>query len=250
MKRNAWLGIVVFVVLALAAGCAPTQVVQESEDIKSFAKPDLILVYNFAVSPDEVFLDQGLSAELQQQYEQHKGETRTAQEIKTGHAVADVVARELVKNILAMNLWAQRGFAPPHGKRQIMAVKGQLLSIDEGNRTERVVIGLGTGRTEVQANVQLYEATPKGLKEIEALHGNAKSSDAPGMAELVGVGAILGRVVGLSAISGTLSAGSELTVNTVESDGRRLADKIARDLGQYFVEQGWIPPEAVKKSFL
>ena len=41
-----------------------------------------------------------------------------------------------------------------------------------------------------------------------------------------------------------------MTVNTVESDGRRLADKIARDLGHYFVEQGWIPPEAVKKSFL
>ena len=109
MKRNACLGIVVFVVLALAAGCAPTQVVQESEDIKSFAKPDLILVYDFAVSPDEVFLDQGLSAELRQQYEQYKGQTRTAQEIKVGHKVADAVAQELVKNILAYGLWAQRG---------------------------------------------------------------------------------------------------------------------------------------------
>ena len=54
-------------------------------------------------------LDKGLSAELKQQYEQHKGETLSAQEIKTGHAVADVVARELVKNILAMNLWALAG---------------------------------------------------------------------------------------------------------------------------------------------
>ena len=250
MKRGFSMGLWAVLIAALAAGCAPTQVQTVQMDADRLPKPDLILVYNFAVTPEEVLLDKGLSAELKQQYEQHKGETLSAQEIKTGHAVADVVARELVKNILAMNLWAQRGFAPPHGKRQIMAVKGQLLSIDEGNRTARVVIGLGTGRTEVQANVQLYEATPEGLKEIEALRGNAKSSDTPGMAELVGVGAILGRVVGLSAISGTLSAGSELTVNTVESDGRRLADKIARDLGQYFVEQGWIPPEAAKKSFL
>ena len=29
--------------------------------------------------------------------------------------------------------------------------------------------------------------------------------------------------------------------------GKRLADKIALELGQYFVEQGWIPPEALKK---
>jgi len=250
MKRIVGIGVFAVAIAAMAAGCASPQVQPIQMDADRLPKPDLILVYNFAAAPDEVFLDKGLSAELKQQYEQHKGETRTAQEIKTGHEVADVVARELVKNILAMHLWAQRGFAPPHGHRRIMAIKGQFLTIDEGNRTERVVIGLGTGRTGVQANVQLYEVTPAGLKEIEALRGNAKSSDAPGMAELVGVGAILGRVVGLSAISGTLSAGSELTVNTAESDGRRLADKIARDLGQYFVEQGWIPPEAVKKSFL
>lgn len=36
-----------------------------------------------------------------------------------------------------------------------LMVKGQLLSTDEGNRTERVVIGLGAGRTSVQANVQV-----------------------------------------------------------------------------------------------
>jgi len=29
--------------------------------------------------------------------------------------------------------------------------------------------------------------------------------------------------------------------------GKRLADKIALELGQYFVDQGWIPPEALKK---
>jgi len=28
------------------------------------------------------------------------------------------------------------------------------------------------------------------------------------------------------------------------------ADKIAADLGNFFVDQDWIPPEAVKKSFL
>ena len=33
-------------------------------------------------------------------------------------------------------------------------------------------------------------------------------------------------------------------------DGKRLADKIAADLGNFFIDQGWIPPDAVKKSLI
>jgi hypothetical protein len=40
-----------------------------------------------------------------------------------------------------------------------------------------------------------------------------------------------------------------MTSATVEADGKRLADKIAVDLGNFFVNQAWIPPDAVKKSF-
>jgi hypothetical protein len=39
-----------------------------------------------------------------------------------------------------------------------------------------------------------------------------------------------------------------MTSATVEADGKRLADNIAADLGKFFVDQGWIPPEAVKKK--
>jgi hypothetical protein len=46
-----------------------------------------------------------------------------------------------------------------------------------------------------------------------------------------------------------VAGGSEITVATVEADGKRLADKIAVDLGNFFVNQAWIPPDAVKKSF-
>ena len=39
-----------------------------------------------------------------------------------------------------------------------------------------------------------------------------------------------------------------MTSTTVEADAKRLAEKIAVDLGKFFVAQGWIPPEAVKKK--
>lgn len=111
-----------------------------------------------------------------------------AEEIKVGHKVAEAVAAELVKKIRSYGLMAERAFGLPQGKGKVLMVKGQLLSIDESTRTERVAIGLGAGRTSVQANVQ--------------------------------------------------------------ADGKRLADNIAQDLGKFFVDQGWIPLEAVKKRFL
>ncbi len=251
MKSRIKFGLLILLVLALAAGCAPTNVQQENMAVAQLARPSLILVYDFAVSPEEVELDTGLSADLMQKYEEHKGMSRTAEEIKVGHKVADALAEELVKKIRSYGLWAERGFGYPHGNEKDLMVKGQLLSIDEGNRTERVAIGLGAGRTSVQANVQVYEITPEGKKEVDTLQGTAKSGDKPGMGEMMGVGAIAGHLLASTLVSGTLSGATEMTSATVESDAKRLADKIAVDLGNFFVDQGWIPPDAVKKkSFL
>jgi len=250
MKGKTKLGLVTFIVLAIAIGCAPTKVQQQNMTLTQLPRPDLILVYDFAVSPDEVKLDTGLSAELMQKYQEHKGTSRSAEEIKVGHKVADAVAKELVKKIRSYGLMAERAFGLPQGKGKVLMVKGQLLSIDEGNRTERVAIGLGAGRTSVQANVQVYEMTPEGMKQVDDMRGTAKSGGKPGMAEMMGVGAIAGHLLTSTVVSGAVAGGTEMTSATVEADGKRLADDIAKDLGNFFVDQDWIPPEAVKKSFL
>jgi hypothetical protein len=235
-------------VLAIVFGCAPTTVKQDKMTAGQLPRPDRILVYDFAVSPDEVKLDKGLSADLMRKYEAHKGTSRTAEEIKVGHKVAETVAAELVKHIRSYGLIAERAFGLPQGEGKVLMVKGQLLSIDEGNRTERVAIGLGAGRTSVQANVQVYELTPKGMQEVDSLRGTAKSGRKPGMGEMMGLGSIAGHLLASTVVSGVLSGTSEMTSATVEADGKRLAENIAQDLGKFFVDQGWIPPEAVKKS--
>ena len=243
-------GAVLFVVvMAIAVGCAPTNVQQQGTTLTQLPRPDLIMIYDFAVSPDEVKLDTGLSAELTQKYQQHKGMSPTAQEIKLGHKVAEAVADELVKKIRSYGLWAERGFGYPYGKGKVLMVKGQFVSIDQGNRTERVAVGLGAGRSDVQANVQVYEMTPQGLQEVDTLRGTAKSGYKPGMAEMMGAGAIAGHLLMSTVVSGVVAGASEMTSATVEADGKRLADKIAVELGNFFVKQAWIPPDAVKKSF-
>jgi hypothetical protein len=237
------------VVLAISAGCAPTNVQQQSTTLTQLPRPDVILVYDFAVSPDEVKLDTGLSSELMQKYAQHKGASPTAQEIKLGHKVAETVADELVKTIRSYGLWAERGFGYSSGRGKVLMVKGQFVSIDQGNRTERVAVGLGAGRSDVQANVQVFELTPQGLQQVDSMRADAKSGYKPGMAEMMGAGAIAGHLLMSTVVSGVVAGASEMTSATVEADGKRLADKIAIELGNFFVNQAWIPPDAVKKSF-
>jgi hypothetical protein len=249
MKSRIKIELLAFLVIAVAVGCAPTNVQQQSTTLTQLPRPDVIMVYDFAVSPDEVKLDTGLSAELMQKYEQHKGASPTAQEIKLGHKVAETVANELVKKIRSFGLWAERGFGYPYGRGKVLMVKGQFVSIDQGNRTERVAVGLGAGRSDVQANVQVFELTPQGLQKVESLRADAKSGYKPGMAEMMGAGAIAGHLLMSTVVSGVVAGASEMTSATVEADGKRLADKIATELGNFFVNQAWIPPDAVKKSF-
>ena len=68
MKSGLKLGWLFFVALAIATGCAPTNVQQQGMTLTQLPRPDVILVYDFAVSPDEVRLDTGLSAEMMQKY--------------------------------------------------------------------------------------------------------------------------------------------------------------------------------------
>ena len=252
MKSRIKFGLFALLIMVVAAGCPPTNVKQQPQSTTGtqLPRPDRILVYDFAVSPAEVELDKGLSADLMQKYKEHQGMSRTAEEIKVGHKVADAVAEELVKRIRSYGLMAERAFGLPQGKAKDLLIKGQLLSIDEGNRTERVAIGLGAGRTSVQANVQVYEMTPQGMQKVDTLRGTAKSGRKPGMGEMMGIGAIAGHLLASTVVSGALSAGTEMTSATVEADGKRLAEDIAKDLGKFFVDQGWIPPEAMKKSLL
>jgi hypothetical protein len=239
-------GLVAAFALTLLAGCAPTNVQQSSENSGALPRPSLILVYDFAVSPDEVKLDETLAAEIKQRYEHMQNTNPTPQELKVGHTVAYVVADELVKKIQSYGLWAKRAMGTPYRRGNTLVIKGQFLSVDEGNRAERVLIGFSAGRTDVQADVQIYELTAAGEQQVETLTASGESASKPGMAEMMGVGLLTHHLLTSTLVSGTVSGVSEAKFDTVEDDGRRMADKIAANLGQYFVSQGWIPPGAVK----
>jgi hypothetical protein len=223
----------------LAAACAPTNVQTTYEREGPAPRPERILVYDIAVAPDEVQLDRGFSAELM---EAVKGTPRTEQELQIGHAAAKALSDELVKKINAMGLPAERVVGVPANWANAALVEGQFLSIDEGNRTERVVIGLGAGRSSVRTDVQLYEARGAQLVRLAEFMTDAKSGYKPGAAETMGMGAAAGDLAVSAAVTAAGSVASEALGVNAQADARRTAADVADKLKAYFVQQAWIAP--------
>jgi hypothetical protein len=227
-------------IMLVLAGCAPTQVTVLQQTASQVPKPDQIRLYNFAVSPDEVSLDRGISASIQDYINKTP---RSAQEKEVGHQVATALAKELQQRILALGfnvVYVAYPAGPPTGWGNVVEITGQFLSIDEGNRTERVVIGFGAGRTDVKALVQVYDARGGGRTLISEFDTDAKSGYKPGMAETVGAGAAAGHLGASALVSSGLAVGSEEFTATVEADAKRTAEGIVKKLKAFFAVQGWL----------
>jgi hypothetical protein len=222
--------------LALLSACTSVEVNREAGASEQLARPSRVLVYNFAVTPQEVQLD-AVGSAITQTFD---GTADSAQEQQVGHAVADALARHLVSSINDMGMFAQRASGPLPPIDTDLLILGQLVSIDEGSAAARMIIGLGAGRSQVEAHVQVYESVAGRKVPIETMTGNAKSSLMPGAAETMGVGALTGHLL----VSTAITAGSQVANQTlsanVDSEAGRLGDKIADQLKSLFIQQGWI----------
>jgi len=224
--------------LAFAAlGCATTAVTSESPTYGGAPKPQRILVYAFATAPEDVQLDHSLSAMAWKL----EGVSASAERQEVGHAVADKLADHLVEKLRALSLPAERASGPaPRDGVPTVVIEGQFLAIDEGSRTERVVIGLGAGKSDVRTAVQTIEILPEGSRLLDTFEINAKSGASPGMAETMGAGAAAGHLAVSAAVSVGKSVASEEFGADVDADALRTATKVSTVLEDFFASQGWI----------
>jgi hypothetical protein len=224
--------------LAALAACTSAQSQMET-GAQTLPRPQVVIVDRFAVAPDEVQLDEGLSTEIEQAIKEKRGTSRTEQELQAGRQVADAIADKLVVEIRDMGLHAERGSTVPAGSQNALLIKGQPVSIDEGNRTERVIIGLGAGRSDVRAHAQVYEVAPAGRRLIDTIEVDAKSGLAPGMAETMGAGGLAGHLVMATVVSGGLHVVDEAIGANVVADADRASKGIAKQLSALFAQAGW-----------
>jgi hypothetical protein len=203
--------------------------------------PNRIAVSYFAVSSNQVRLDQGLGPRLMRGAGGSSSEEQQTQAAEDAQAA---LTQQLVARLRSYGLPAEPGSAVP-GADNTLIIDGQILGIDEGNRTRRVVLGFGAGQSKLSANAQLYYVTPEGARFLTAFDGEANSGHAPGAAGTMGAGAVGERLASSAAISGTMHAGIESRKTSAEAEADELADALAKRVGLFAAAQGWIPETAV-----
>jgi len=201
---------------------------------ESLPRPTGIVVYDFAVAPNDVSPNNAPLSRLRRTL---RG-SQTEEELKVGRSVADALSVELVKALKALDLPIERASAAavPDG---ILAIEGQFVSIDEGNRLRRVMIGLGAGASEVKTHTQLYLGTSSGPRLVDEFETDASSSKKPGAAVGMGAGAAVRAGVAVSAAAqGGLQAATE-PKDTAEADAKRTAEQLAKQIKEIFAARGW-----------
>src|SRR5262249_34551845 len=148
--------------------------------------PEQIVVHDFSVSPDAVTSDSAIGSRIADMV---KATPEAEQHMKIAQSVAKVVTDNLVKEITKLGLPAVAAAQATPVAGPSLAIEGQFMTIDEGNRLRRAVVGFGAGASEVRSLVQVFETTNAGHRLIDDFYATVKSSRKPGLGPMAGAGA-------------------------------------------------------------
>jgi hypothetical protein len=221
--------------LMVLAGCASTKVTSHQPYTgEQLARPDRILVYDFAATPTDAPADSTVAAQAAGPAPQ------TAEEIEVGRKLGAEVAKQLVADLQGMGLPAVQATGQPPPRSGDIVIKGQFVSITEGAAGRRVLVGFGSGAAELRTVVEGYQMTPQGLRRLGSGETDSAGGKTPGMVAPLAVYAATANPLGLVVV-GTMKVRGERTgSNTIEGAAKRTADEIAAQLRVAAEKQGWI----------
>jgi hypothetical protein len=235
------LGLLIAAAILTITGCAPTTVNVVSQYTGNLPQPNRILVYNFAVSPDEVKLDQGVSGEVQTMVGNPQPPW-TEKELQVGRTVSNSLAAKLVAELRKIGYPAERvSGVPPYRGDNVLVIEGQITSVDQGSKAARVVVGLGAGHSDVKTYTQIYDLQRRSRRLLEQFTTDARSGYKPGMAETEGASAAAGHWAMGLAVGVGVNVASEKYSDNVEADAKRTAEQIANQINTVFQNRGWVP---------
>jgi hypothetical protein len=221
--------------LVVVAGCATTQMTNRQQLVTGqLPRPNTIWVYDFAATPADVPANSSLAGQYSTTTPQ------TAEQVAMGRQLGAQIAAELVQQIQSMGLPAARAGAGTIPQINDIIIQGYLVSVNPGNEAERLVIGFGSGASELRTAVEGYQMTAQGPRELGS--GTVESGGSKGPGAALGVAGLLatGNPAGLIISTGMKVYGEESGRSTVEGRAKQTAQEIADVLKQRFQQQGWI----------
>jgi hypothetical protein len=150
------------------------------------------------------------------------------------------VATELVAEIKAMGLPAVRAEGQPLPKVGDLVIRGYFVSVSEGSAGARVLVGFGSGASEMKTAVEGYLMTNQGLRRVGSGEMESGGSKTPGVLAGVAALAATGNPVGLIVGGASKLAGEAKGSSAVEGRAKETAHAIAEEMRTAFKKQGWI----------
>jgi Domain of unknown function (DUF4410) len=223
-------------------GSTKVTVLHSYTGMDKLAKPVQVIVYEVDVPANVVTIDHSMAGRLMGPglIGEMKGEAHDASPEETAaHVQAEftkVLMAELKKMpIPATSATYKAGEPIPEGA---LLVRGEFTSVNLGNKSKRMMIGLGRGASDVKAHVVVSLMTKKGPVVMGDYILNSESGKKPGAAAGMGVGS-----AGMAAADVAMSSAEDHGA-TVESDTARMAKTMAKQMENMMTAQQWIAPKS------
>jgi hypothetical protein len=221
-------------VVAVVGGCASSEVTAYRPYEGRIARPDRIIVYDFAATPADLPADVAIAGSGL------PSPAQTPEQLAVGRKLGAEIAANLVEEIRALGLPAVRAAGQPGPQVGDGLIVGYFTTVDPGSATERVVLGFGAGGAELKTVVRGYLKTADGLQALGSGEVEAGSGKMPGGAVPLVVAVATANPIGL-VVGGAVKAYGEASGSeTIEGAARRTAKEIAGKIEATARKQGWI----------
>ena len=229
--------------ILLLAGCATRVSTHTPPTAAEMPNPPTrVFVADFAVDPASVRQDEGIGLRLQRQL---SGDNQDVARVGIANEVQSAIGDTLVAGLAKAGLPVRRMSAGVNPVPGDLLVTGRVLRIDQGNRTRRLGIGFGAGKSIVEAVAELHTIRADGTSVLlQSYDGSADSGRKPGMA--VGASMAVSRASPvMGAVSGVTNIGGEVRRSPVGKEAASLGNRLATEIGQFAAERGWIAAASV-----
>jgi hypothetical protein len=189
-------------------------------------KPQKILIYDFAVNPDDVQVD--------------KVQAMRPRHLLTGDESQDKVAAgagkkyyaELAKALEKTGIPVEHVAAGAKPSDNAMLVQGSFTSLKQGTKVERDTVGLGAGDADVETKVDVHLKTASDTVLLSQFQTDTKAAK--------NAGSVLPVAAGLNPAAAVTKSTITDRRKTLNAYASKTADATAKEIFKSMAAQGWI----------
>ncbi|HEY2775901.1 MAG TPA: DUF4410 domain-containing protein [Candidatus Binatia bacterium] len=230
----------------VTAGACSTAGVRPQQEAKpaGLPRPQRILVSDLATRESQVNPNSSVTANTRAKAQ---GKSLNQRKEAVAKEAVDAFGDDTVEGLRKLGFDATRvarGTEPGRGE---LLIDGEFIDINEGSRLRRVVIGFGSGKSRIDAQLQVYLGPDR--EKLVDFSTHADSGELPGAAVTMTAGAVVtGGVAPAAVATNAAIGGIKVHRSATGNLAGRSGQQAVKYLSEYFAKQGWIAPEKSEKA--